>query len=127
MITLVDRCPAQGMTLFTCPCASASLTAKRMSHGVQPWPVVRVRAVGTSQGVVVDFKTCVGCNNDFTGPGLLCWRCVGLGIVLARAEQAVGRRSLRRPSEGRAQRGLNLLKEHITTGTCKGQSVEAYR
>lgn len=89
MITCIDGYPGQGMTLFTCPCAGASLTAKRMSHGVQPWPVVRGQAEGMSQVCAVG--------------------------LLAGVERAEGRRSLRRPSEGRAQRGLNLLLTHFTT------------
>lgn len=78
MITLVDRCPAQGMTLFTCPCAGASLTAKRMFHGVQPWPVVRGQAEGMSQ---------------------LC--AVLMGHALSWPKDVA-----QRPSVGRAQRGL---------------------
>lgn len=75
--------------------------AKRMFHGVQPWPVDRVRAVGTLQGVAVEFKTCAACGNDFTGPGLECWRCEGDDLAPRAAVEG-----LRYEARGRAQRGL---------------------
>lgn len=50
------------------------------------------------------------------GCGLLSLVC-GCGCDQARAEPAAG---LRYEDQGRAQRGLNLLKEHITTDTLTG-------
>jgi hypothetical protein len=65
------------------------LPAKRMSHGVQPWPVERDQAEGMSLS----------------------------GAVLGGARAGAAAAGLRYEVQGRAQRGLNLLLTHFTTGS----------
>lgn len=105
---------AYALLWLTCPGLRAGATAEQTSErsaDIFPRPSWLLRAPAAVPNV----------KRDACGCGFLSAVAVAVG-ELARAPEAAG--PARSADQGRAERGLNLLKEHITTEGCETRSMQ---